>query len=304
MSVIVVVGSNNARQFAVIDFSGAASPVNVLETAPFSGGCMVDCAGTLAAVGNYNGDQVAIFDISNPATPTLKGTANTGLSGIGAISFDGSNVLAGELDGQRVVLIDVTNPSSPSIVSTFTTAVSSISAIALKGPIAVASGPNDFYFIVLDYINRLSPTQVQFTPGSGGVHFGQAVTCDLDGTHAALADYGSGNVYLFDVSSGMPTLLGQFASDQAGVSSISISGNFVAAASTNDSAMTLINFQNRSSPSHEDTNLGGGSVVKLAISLRAPSTGLASHCSVLPRELPAVHSAALIPALDRSRPSP
>ena len=266
MAIIVVAGSNNDNSFAVIDFSVPASPVKALATPPFSGGCMVDCNGTLAAAGNYNGGQISIFDIANPASPVLKGTLSTVLGGIGAISFDGSHVLVGEVNGQRVILIDVTNPASPSILSTFTSAIASISAVALKGTLAVASGPNDLSFVVLNYANPASPTQVQFVPGAGGVFFNGGVTCDLDGTHAALADYGGGNVYLFNVAGGAPTLLGQYSSTQAGVSSISISGNVVAVASTNDFTMTLVNFQNPHSPtaSNTATGLGGGATVKLA----------------------------------------
>ena len=266
MSLVVVAGSQNDRRFAIIDFSVPASPVNVLVTAPFLGGCMVDCSGTQAAVGNFNGGEVSIYDISNPAAPVLQDSLNTALSGIGAISFDGSRVLVGEVNGFRLVLIDVSNPSAPSILSTFTTSVSSISAISLKGAYAVAGGPNDLFFVVVDYTTPSSPTQVKFVPGTDGVHFGNSLTCDLDGTHAAFADYGSGNVYLFDIAGGSPSLLGQYASDQAGVSSISISGNFVAAASTNDFTMSLIDFTNPASPSGADTatSLGGGATVKLS----------------------------------------
>jgi hypothetical protein len=267
MTVAVVAGSNNDNRFAVIDFSVPTSPADVLVPAPFSGGCMVDCSGVLAAVGNYNGGQVAIFDISNPAAPVLKGTANTILNGIGAISSDGSHVLVGEVNGSRSVLIDVTNPGSPSILSTFSTAVASISAIALRGTLAVAAGPAiNPYFVVLNYANPASPTQVQFTPGTGGVYFGGAITCDLDATHAALADYSGGKIYLFDVSGATLVLLGQYSSDQAGVASISISGAMVAASSTNDTTITLVSFQNPASPTASDTaaGLGGGVVVKLA----------------------------------------
>lgn len=266
MAVVIVAGSNNDNRFVVIDFSVPASPVNTLVTAPFSGGCVVDCSGTLAAAGNYNGGQVAIFDISDPAAPALKGAVGTGLGGIGAISFDGPHVLAGEVNGARAVLVDVSNPAAPSIVSTFPTAIASISAMALKGTLAVASGPDNLYFVVLNYANFASPTQVQFAPGTDGVFFSGAVTCDLDGTYAALADYGGGKIYLFHIAGGAPALLGQYQSDQAGVSSISISGAMVAAASTNDATMTLVNFQNPAGPSGADTpaSLGGGVVVKLA----------------------------------------
>ncbi|HTA44031.1 MAG TPA: choice-of-anchor D domain-containing protein [Bryobacteraceae bacterium] len=266
MSVVVVAGSNNDHRFAVIDFTNPASPVNTLTPAPFLGGCMVDCSGTLAAVANFNGSEVVIYDISSPAAPVQKGLANTMLGGIGAISFDGSHVLAGELNGQRIVFIDVTNPSSPVIKSTFTSAVDSISAIALKGTLAVASGPNNLYFAALNYTNPSSPTQVTFTPGTGGVFFGGQVTCDLDGSHAALADGGDGDIYLFNVSGGVINFLGKFSSTQSGIFSISISGNIIAAASSNDVFMTIADFTNPSSPSGTDTNAGlaGGVVVKLS----------------------------------------
>ena len=266
MTNIVVAGSNNDNSFAVIDFTLPASPVKVLVTPPFQGGCMVDASGTLAAAGNYNGGQVAVYDISNPASPVLQGSVTTTLSGIGAISVDGAHVLVGEVNGQRVALIDVTNPTAPQILSVFTTAIASIAAIALKGSLAVASGPNDLIFVVLDYANPASPTQVPFMPGSGGVFFDGAVTCDLDGTQAALADIGGGNIYLFDVSGGTPALLGRYQSSQSGVSSISISGSTVAAASSNDVTATLVSFENPANPTGTDTptNLGGGATIKLA----------------------------------------
>jgi hypothetical protein len=93
MAVIVVAGSNNGNRFAVIDFTIPASPTNVLATPTFLGGCMVDCSGTLAAVGNYNGGEVEIFDISNPALPVQTGSVSTALNGIGAISFDGPRIV-------------------------------------------------------------------------------------------------------------------------------------------------------------------------------------------------------------------
>lgn len=79
---VVVAGFNNDQRFAVVDFTNATNPSSVLISAPFVGGCMVDVSDTLAAVGNFNGDQVGVYDISNPAQPVLKGSVNTMLSGI------------------------------------------------------------------------------------------------------------------------------------------------------------------------------------------------------------------------------
>src|SRR5436190_22809010 len=104
-SSVAVAGSKNSNSFAVIDFTNSASPVNVPATPPFAGGCTVDCYGALACAGNYVGGQIAIYDISKPASPTWKGSVTTILNGIGAISFDGSHVLAGELNGWRLVFL-------------------------------------------------------------------------------------------------------------------------------------------------------------------------------------------------------
>jgi hypothetical protein len=265
---VVVASSNNDNSFAVIDFSDPTNPVNKLVTPPFTGGCVVDCAGTLAAAGNTNGGQIAIYDISNPGSPLQKATVATGFGGIGAISFDGTNVLAGEQNGSQVILVDVTNPAAPTIVSTYSTTINSIASIALNGALAVASGPNNLYFVILDYANPASPTEVPFSPGTGGVYFDGVIVCDLDGTYAAAADGGGGGVYLFDVAGGTLTLLSKYQSDQSGITSISVSGTTVAAASTNDATITLVSFSlsDPGSPSGADTNagLGGGVCVKLA----------------------------------------
>jgi len=264
---VVVAGSNNDFSFAVVDFTNPNSPVVVLVPAGFGGGCMVDASGTLAAIGNFNGSQVLICDISNPASPVITGSVNTALSGIGAISIDGTRVVAGELNGLRAVLIDASNPSNPVIASTHNTGISGISAIALSGNKAIVAGPNDLAFAVIDYTNPASPTHATFNSGTSGVFFNGALTADLDSGRAAVADIGGGLVTFFDVSGANPAPLGHQTSVQAGVSSISVKGSTVAAASTNNVAISLISFQTPNNPTETDLNatgLNGGATVKLA----------------------------------------
>jgi hypothetical protein len=268
---VVVAGSQNDFNFSVTDFTNPAVPTTVTANPGFGGGCTVDCDGTLAAVGDYIGSQVVLYDISNPAAPVKKGTANTMFSGVSALSVNGTKVLAGELNGNRVALIDASNPASPVILSTFNTAISSISSAQLKGSKAVVSGPNDLIFVVLDYTVPANPTQVKFVPGTGNVFFGGSVIADLDGTQAALADAGSGNVYLFDVSGAAPALLGQKNTIQQGVFSISISGNTIVAASSNDQQLSLVGFTNPANPAETDRldQLNGGATIKLSGALLA-----------------------------------
>ena len=79
LTTVVVAASTNSPDFAVIDFS-SATPTSVMVGAS-SGGNVVDCYGTLAAVGDCTGGTVAIFDISNPAKTTLLTSMGSGARG-------------------------------------------------------------------------------------------------------------------------------------------------------------------------------------------------------------------------------
>ena len=63
MAVVVVVGSPGVTDFAVVNFGN--TPPSVDMVSGFDGGNMVDCYGTLAAVGAYDGTVVLLFDISD-----------------------------------------------------------------------------------------------------------------------------------------------------------------------------------------------------------------------------------------------
>ncbi|MGB8128207.1 MAG: choice-of-anchor D domain-containing protein [Candidatus Angelobacter sp.] len=278
---VVVAGSQNDFSFAIIDLTNPATPSVKLVQPPFNNNCIVDCDGTFVAAGEFNGSQVVIYDISNPAAPVQKGSVNTALGGIGGLSVNGTRVLAGELNGFRVVLIDISNPATPTILSTFTTAISGIASAQLKNNKALVCGPNDLIFVVLDYTNPALPTQTKFVPGTGGVFFGGSLVGDLDGNTAALADAGSGNVYLFDVSAAI-TFKGKKTTTQAGVFSISISGTTVAAASSNDTTISVVSFLNPSTPTETDSSdaLNGGATIKISGSFLAAGDILGSNVNL------------------------
>ena len=278
---VVVAGSQNDFSFTVIDFTNPTTPGVKLVAPPFNNNCIVDCDGALVAAGEFNGSQIVIYDISNPAAPVQKGSVNTALGGIGGLSVNGTQVLAGELNGSRAVLIDISNPATPTILSTFSTAISGIASAQLKGNKALVCGPNDLIFVVLDYTNPALPTQTKFVPGTGGVFFGGSLVGDLDGTTAALADASSGNVYLFDVS-GAITFKGKRTTTQDGVFSISISGTTVAAASSNDATISVVSFLNPTTPTETDSadGLNGGATIKISGSLLAAGDILGSNVNL------------------------
>jgi hypothetical protein len=158
MPILVTAGSQATSagfKFSVIDFSNPGSPITV--TPAFQGGCQVNQAGAKVFVGNVNGGQVQLFDISNPAAPVASGTIQAVLSGIGAIAIRGASVAVGEEINTfkaRICLIDFSSPDNPVILGYASTplvsvpdpqggsnALPAITQLAFTGPSrVVASG--------------------------------------------------------------------------------------------------------------------------------------------------------------------
>ena len=245
---VVAAGPNNTP-FAVIDFTSPSSPTIVNPNPGYSGGSAIDCGGTRAAVGNQNGGNIVIYDLSNPASPAKMGSLVTVLSGIGAIKVDGNRVLVGEMDGSRVVLIDISNPTSPQILSTLNTGIASISSVALSGTKAVAAGPNNITIAIIDYTDPVNPTQTSFDPKvASGL---PGLTVDLDGNLAAVGAQTNPQIALVDITG--PSILGTANSGLSGVAgaqslSVSIKGSQIAVGSSNFQKVALIDFTNPSSP--------------------------------------------------------
>jgi hypothetical protein len=90
----------------------------VSHTTPaFGGSCTLDTNDEFTAVGNVNGGQVELYDLSDPSAPTKLGSVATGLFVIVGLSFDGTRVPAGEMNGLRAALAEVADPSTPKLVS-------------------------------------------------------------------------------------------------------------------------------------------------------------------------------------------
>jgi hypothetical protein len=256
---IAVAGSDKDNHFVVVNFlHNPTNPGTVPVDTQFpSGGCVVDCYEVLAAVGNYMGDEVLIYNIVNPASPRLIGQFSSTLgsyTGIGALSIFGTHVLVGEQNGPNIVLFDISNPTSPSLVSSITPPVSNdfadggISSIVLRGSYAVVAG--HFNFDVFDFATPTKPTFLYgYTPtaSNGNINFNarlSGIACDFDGLTAAFGD-ASGNVYVFGIVGGIPQFQGQSASPlffSGGVTSVAVKGNLVAASSVGGGTVFLLDF--------------------------------------------------------------
>ena len=252
--IVMVTGSNTDTRFAVINMSVPATPSTVHVTAPFgSGGCVVDCSAQLAAVGNYGGGSVAIYDLFHPAAPVLQDTLDTGLqlrggTGIGALSLDGDNLLVGEANGPGIVLIDIKSKKivSSGVFKDFSDG--GVAALVLHGKTAVVSGT--FNFGVLNLARPAAPALTPyFLPASAtGIPAPGPFACDFDGSTAVLGD-AHGNIYVYSISLGWNAeFMGQTGSGLPSVTSLATLGGAgpqqIAAASVLSPFVSALLFQN------------------------------------------------------------
>jgi hypothetical protein len=279
MTTVVVTGSNNDFQFAVTDISNAKAPTTVLVNpgfgalegpprGPTNNGCVVACSslftdgdisGSLVAVGHFGGSQVAIYDLSDPASPQRQATFDTGLGSIGALSLCGNNLLVGENNGSGIALLDISKAQSNAIVSTVSDldfADGGITSIALYGSLAVVAGV--YAFDALDYTNPASPVIMPYILQSASGPY----VCDFDGSTAALGD-NNGMVTVFHIQAGIgASVIGQSSSGLDGITSIAVqSGNAIQVAAGNyaTAQVSLITFNSTTGPTPSANSVTVGS---------------------------------------------
>ena len=254
--VVSVAGANNAN-FVVLDFTTPPPPPPVNVTPPYTGGSALSCSGSMVAVGNRVGGQIALFDISDPANPKQVGqTISSGFGGVSAIKLNANRILAGELNGSRVLLIDVSNLASFHTGTPLTTPIASVTSVGLSGSKAVVAGTNETF---IDVVTVSGTTLSNPTPLDPGMGTGLKVALDM--TTVAVGSPTSVNspVKLFDISGSTATPVASATSDLNGIFSIAIKGMEVVAGSSNSFNVDMIDFS-ASTPTVTsfNPNIGGG----------------------------------------------
>ncbi|HEV2577248.1 MAG TPA: hypothetical protein VGU25_08555 [Acidobacteriaceae bacterium] len=215
MALVVVAASTKSPDFAVIDFT--KSPPKTVMVGASAAGNMVDCYGKLAAVGDWGSGNVTLFDISNPESPLINGSVNTGLSSITAISIDSAHVLAAgpkSKSGPELVLISIANPKSPQVVSTYgktgLSGTESISGVVIRGGNALSC--QTYGCLVMNYASPSHPTGDGYPSTGSSVNLNGQVLGDFDGKNAVITapppDWNGTqpiDVYLFSIANGIGT---------------------------------------------------------------------------------------------------
>jgi hypothetical protein len=256
MGTVVLAGSPNDVQVAVIDFTNAARPSVVSTNAGLASGCVVDLKGSQGVLGALIASGVRGINVGDPAAPSLGPTIATGLAEIATVAVQGDVAAVVEADGQRVILVDLT---SASILASTTTQLGGGGGGASVGfltPTLVAqAGGNDSRIALVDF-GPSPATVTYFTPGVTG-----APVLQTDGGLIAVGDSAGLLASLFD-SSG--TLLASVPNALPnGTASIGLSGRFAVYGTTNATNAQLVDF-NAGISTPFDAHVFGGATANCA----------------------------------------
>jgi hypothetical protein len=171
---------------------------------------------------NNTGNSLAIFDVSNPASPTSVGSTFTGINGPLALYVHGRYAYIVNNTGNSLAIYDVSNPASPTSVGSVTTGASSgPTAIYVQGRYAYVANNTANTLAVFDVSNPASPTSV------GSVTTGASSGPNdvfVQGRYAYISNVTAGTLAIFDVSN--PASPASVASASASVGELFVQGRY------------------------------------------------------------------------------
>jgi hypothetical protein len=260
---VVVAGSDADPFFAVVDFSDPANPV-VTRVAPDPqfpfGACRVAIDGAHVIVGDSQGGDLRLLDVSDPAHPATLGFLRTDLAGVAAVNIKGARVVAGELFGAstvRVILVDISAPGTPAIIGTAIVpfasgagsgppnpspgppAAAAISSVAfLSDTVVAVSGPNQLQVTLVDFADPARPQVTNFSR----TNLAGPPAIDAKNGRFAAGDGNGSKVNLFDAQG---NALDSFTTPLFPVSQVAMSPSFILATSAEDALVACIPLDGR-----------------------------------------------------------
>lgn len=202
---------SSAAQFYVVNITNPAAPA-VVSTTPVTGSIYYGQSGIrvqgqyvylLSSTGTASTNLLQIFDVSNPADPSLVGSLEVPLYGFGLWVSGQYAYVASFVDTSSpstLDVIDVSNPASPKVVGSTTTGTAGVNVADVKvvGNYAYMAGQSGAQseVLVFDVSNPASPFLVSSLPAT---HSPQGL--DVEGSYWYQSIYDGNALDIYDVSS-------------------------------------------------------------------------------------------------------
>ncbi|MBK8500000.1 MAG: tail fiber domain-containing protein [Flavobacteriales bacterium] len=246
-------GSLNAQTL----FGGWAAPAGALSCLTNSATTPTDGYSVSVAIsGNYayvlnQSNTIKVFDISNPAVPSLIATVATAGNYPIALAISGNYAYAVSGVNNNMMVFDISNPAAPSLINTIPTGGVSI---AIAGSYAYVVNTASDNMIVFDISSPSAPGVIATIPT------GPNPNCvAVSGNYAYVVDSNSDNMMVFDISN--PAVPSLSATISTGLEPIcvAVSGNHAYVGNIGSGNMMVFNISNPAVPSLSAT-IGTGAL--------------------------------------------
>jgi len=202
----------------------------------------VTVSGDHAYVVNRSSNNMMVFDITNPASPSLSATIATGSDPI-SMAISGDHAYVVNYSSHNMMVFDITNPASPSLSATIATGLYPYS-VAVSGDHAFVVNSNANSMMVFDISNPSTPS-LSATIATGMSPRSVAIS----GDHAYVVNLGSNNMMVFNISNpASPSLSATIAAGSNPIS-VAVSGDHAYVVNYGSDNLMVFNISNPASPS-------------------------------------------------------
>ncbi|MCB9184282.1 MAG: beta-propeller fold lactonase family protein [Flavobacteriales bacterium] len=224
-------------------YNGDISCLNVAATiAAGANPVTVAVSGDHAYVVNASSNNMMVFNISNPASPSLSATIATG-SGPRAVAVSGDHAYVVNASSNNMMVFNISNPASPSFSATIATG-SSPNSVAVSGDHAYVVNTSSNNMMVFNISNPASPS-LSATIATGLNPNSVTISGDL----AFLVNYSSDNMMVFDISNPASPSLSATIATGSHPYSVAISGDHAYVVNYSSVNMMVFDISNPASPS-------------------------------------------------------
>ena len=215
----LVVGGNGTPTGQV--YISGTVPASYIGTYPTTSGLPFGIAtqGNYAYVSFATTNQLSVFDVSNPANPTLLGSAPT-LANPNYLQVSGKYVyIADQNNPGSLQIYDVSNPYNPVLISTLTTG-NNTSSVYVVGNYAYLTNSGGSTFQIINIANPYAPYQTASIAETAG-----GFNNYVQGKYAYVI--GGGTLQSIDVSNpNSPVVLQSYATGAANLQNMYVQGSF------------------------------------------------------------------------------
>jgi len=246
-NVIVGTTSSTAR-LTVSNGSIAQNPKNpqlVGSVGTGSNPVSVYVSGRYAYVVNWYSSTLQIFDVSNPASPQLVGSASTGTYAAPfSVYVSGRYAYIVNYSSETLQIFDVSNPANPQLIGSANTGFNP-PLVYVSGRYAYVVNKNSNTLQIFDVSNPANPQLIG--SANTGTH---PLSVYVSGRYAYVVNANSNTLQIFDVSNpANPQLIGSV-STGSGPYSVYVSGRYAYVVNTGNTGSDILQIFDVSNPAN------------------------------------------------------